>query len=131
MNCEINKRIQIVSASNARNGLEVCSNGPKKNAFISCFNPEALKIAKTNCENKTKCHFNIEYEKSAKACNYVSKYWEIGYKCLTMKSQNPCKDDPCGIGANCTVQYENSFCTCPKETKGNPRVKCCKTLQCG
>ncbi|MPC93754.1 Cadherin-related tumor suppressor [Portunus trituberculatus] len=44
--------------------------------------------------------------------------------CINQKCQDPCKPNPCGLGALCINQDHNFTCSCPLGHHGRPTIAC-------
>lgn len=98
----------------------------------NCTLSNSTDIVKKECNDKRNCVITANNKNFADMCRKTYKYLEVDYKCVRRSpSANPCSDNPCGIGAVCTNKNGQPICSCPADKKGDPNVRCCKTLRCG
>ncbi|KAJ8890121.1 hypothetical protein PR048_009628 [Dryococelus australis] len=93
----------------------ICKNNP---GSFSCVCPDGLigDPIKSGCRNPGDCFTHSDCPTSA--------------ACMDNRCRNPC-DEPgvCGRNAECSAQAHMPMCTCPAQTRGDPKVEC-KKLEC-
>lgn len=95
---------------------EACVN---RDCIDQCRNIRCGENAVCKTENhRSRCHcYDGYYGNPNQKCEYpeCKKNDDCSYdlSCVNNRCISPCSSKPCGLNAECKVNYHNSVCTCP------------------
>ncbi|CAF1099963.1 unnamed protein product, partial [Brachionus calyciflorus] len=129
INCDSDKVLSVVNAKYGRwESSSICTSLTESNSF--CYGVDSTRALQAECNNKRRCQFQVN-STLGEVCPGISKYLEVKYRCISRpKMTNPCNDNPCGFGAVCKNSNGLPVCSCPVGSKGDPKVRCCKSINC-
>ena len=77
-------------------------------------------------DDETDCNWNCDGDAS-QMCGgfYANDVYLLDSPCFTDPA-------PCGLGAYCGLDDKNNpVCSCPINKPGDPKVRCCNSINCG